>query len=68
MNTSIESPYAVYKSIWRYLDAYNTPCRGDITRRIWDWPTLSVVFPRIAATLRQCQRQIIEDRRRREVL
>ncbi len=54
----IEEPYAVYKAIWRYLDAYTLGGGSFPFGRSWDWPTLYAVFPQIAATLKQCQRQI----------
>jgi len=55
----IENPKAVEKAIWRYLDAYSSPCRGDITRG-WDWRTLRIIFPQISSVLHEAQRLQLE--------
>ena len=43
------SACATEKAIWRYLDRV-----GGYQPYGWDWPTLRMLYPRIAATLKVC--------------
>lgn len=43
--------YAIAKSIWRYLNRV-----GGYQPYGWDWPTLRLLYPRIAQTLADCYR------------
>jgi hypothetical protein len=42
---------AIAKAMWRYLDKV-----GGYQPYGWDWPTLRVLYPRIAAQLKACYR------------
>ena len=46
---------AISKAIWRYLNRYHS---GSYPNYGWDWPTLRVLFPQIARTLKLCYRTI----------
>jgi hypothetical protein len=47
------SPKATEKAIWRYLAEV-----GGYQPYGWDWPTLRLLYPRIASVLRECHKAL----------
>jgi hypothetical protein len=45
----ITTARATQKAIWRYLDRV-----GGYQPYGWDWPTLRMLYPRMAVVLRAC--------------
>ncbi len=47
------SPKATEKAIWRYLGEV-----GGYQPYGWDWPTLRMLYPRIAFVLKECHKAL----------